>query len=177
MEGKQNHGHQENKTDAVFIKPDRVNTIASRHHMRSVLDVQPHWVISSAAHRMQHNPTTPKLYWQSRAPNWTFMCSTKYCVSTMLHRKVLQLTELRHDNVWHAVESATLLLHTACRSRQLIYFWAESISHSLNNCCTFTANRWLRQPEPIRILEIGFVHHEHVTWISEIDYIVVFTRL
>ena len=57
------------------------------------------------------------------------------------------------------------------------YFWAESISHSLNNCCTFTANRWLRQPEPIRILEIGFVHHEHVTWISEIDYIVVFTRL
>ena len=92
----------------------------SRHHMRSVLDVQPHWVISSAAHRMQHNPTTPKLYWQSRAPNWTFMCSTKYCVSTMLHRKVLQLTELRHDNVWHAVESATLLLHTACRSRQLI---------------------------------------------------------
>ena len=57
------------------------------------------------------------------------------------------------------------------------YFWAESISHSLNNCCTFTANSWLRQPEPIRILEIGIVHHEHVTWISEIDYIIVCTRL
>ena len=95
-------------------------TVLSRRHVRSVLDVQPDWAISSAAHRMPHKPTTPTLYWQSHAQNWTFIRSTKYCVSTMLHRKVLQLTELRHDNVLHAVESATLLLHTACRSRQMI---------------------------------------------------------
>ena len=57
------------------------------------------------------------------------------------------------------------------------YFWAESISHSLNNCFTFTANRFLWQPEPIRLVKIGFVHHEQVTWIAESYYTIVFTRL
>ncbi|CAE7836607.1 unnamed protein product [Symbiodinium sp. CCMP2592] len=39
-------------------------------------------------------------------------------------------------------------------------FWAESIAHSLNNCCTFTSNSIIWHPRPLRPIHDEFIDHD-----------------
>ena len=57
------------------------------------------------------------------------------------------------------------------------FFRAESIAHSLNNCCTFTSNRFMWHPVPIRLLEIGFIYQEQDTCSAESYCIIVLARI